>query len=507
LDRLVRDGRDAVRDENWRHAIDVFGQVVERITQRIQNTILEQDGRLDLIARRVEHRSDQLAAMAKDPEYPPNRVRTVVDSQMHDLNTHAVTLPLRDEKAKRVVESLAEALCTHDEEDMAVERLTQMVALRHIFRRIARSEIFYQLGKIFSRQNHPNALPRLLDSIRNAGDNTLQRLKCSVKWAEDAARRGTNISDITDVLWRVWENRAGLLEDRTMLQCGLILGKGYVDQGRMDRAAAVLTETHEHLPEGDKRVDAAKHLILAIDNRSYTPELERLCRTVIAALADAGVERARYEFILGRALHATANVAETRTLLQRAHNTMERNRAVFPVDDRYECRVRLGRTMLKAKVEAEQARAHLRAAWDARAQLGARVAVLAGAQHARTLAASGARADREQAGAVYARMWADHGQTALPADLQATAFWSTLVAAAGYYAQHLAAAGTPAALDQLRQVVERGRSVQQQLELPADRRLEQAHSARLAPGGIPLNGPVAMPERIPRARRLGWRYF
>ena len=335
--------------------------------------------------------------MTKDPDYPPNRIRTVVDSQMHDLNTHAVTLPLRDEKAKRVVESLAEALCTHDEEDMAVERLTQMVALRHIFRRIARSEIFYQLGKIFSRQNHPNALPRLLDSIRNAGDDTLQRLKCSVKWAEEAARRGTNIGNITDVLWRVWENRAGLLEDKTMLQCGLILGKGYVDQGRMDRAAAVLTETHEHLPEGDKRVDAAKHLILAIDNRSYTPELERLCRTVIAALADHGVERARYEFILGRALHATANLAETRTLLQRAHNAMERNRALFPVDDRYECRIRLGRAMLKAKVEAEQARARLRTPPPGtRAQLSARVAVPRG-RAARALAPPRARArwDRE----------------------------------------------------------------------------------------------------------------
>jgi hypothetical protein len=271
----------------------------------------------------------------------------------------------------------------------------------------------------------------------------------------------------------------------------------------MERAAAVLQETHDHLPE-NKRLDAARLLVLAIDTRSYTPELERHSLAVIAALADDAVERARYEFILGRALHATERVAEARALLQRAHNTMERNRARFAVDDRYECRARLGRAMLRSRLDVDAARAHLRAAWDARALLGARVALLAGVQHARALAASDRRGDRALAGGVWERVWAEHGRTAPPDDGRVTGFWATLVAAAGYYAKYLDGVGTPAALEMLRRVVERGRAVQQRLELSANRHLEDMYRKRFATGGPPT-GAVPAPLRATKGRAPpGW---
>jgi hypothetical protein len=505
VDDLAGQGTEAMRIEDWQRAIDVYGRAVERLTTRINARMLDLN-RIPLIARRVEYRAEHLAAMAKELNTPRATILTAVTRQVHDLQTYSGTLQLTPRVAKRVAESLAEALHAHDMDGTAVERLMELIQLHHIFNGVATSEINYQLGQIYGRQNHADTLRVLRDSIRQVGNDAGQRLKCSVAWAQEATTRTTPVRDINPILWTAWEARAGLPWDDTLIDCGLLLGKGYVDQGgRNDRAEAILRLTHEHARNNRQRTTASQSLILAIDTRAHSPDLEQHCRAVIAALADRAVDRARFEFILGRSLHATPNHAETRRLLQRAHNVMDRNAAAFPLDDRVECRVRLARAMLKARADPDAARAHLRAGWDARAQLGPRVAVLAAIQHARALAEGGRpAAERAQAGTVFARMWDEHADTALPPDLTADGFWVTLVAAAGYYVQYLHGLGTPEARVRMAQVGERARNIQRQLGLPPDRKLERYVGAGVGRGGVRGGAAPAFPVRQRRKQRDHW---
>jgi tetratricopeptide (TPR) repeat protein len=432
--------------------------------------------------------------MAKDPDYDAIRITNAVQHQMNDIDTFVRNeLHLSPERLKKIVTSLAGALISRHFEDLAANRLRQLAGMAHIHNGLVRSEIAYQLGKIYIGQNNAEGLAKLRESVDHARGNPEQLLKCSLAWAEEAEQRGTNIADITDALQGAWDNRAGLPQNEALWSCGHLLGKKYYEQGRMDSAETILRETHTNVPANNKlRVAVARYLVLATDTRAHTPELESLCREVIAGSANDAAQRARFQFILGRAMDSKTNNAEKLTLLRQAHNTMERTTGFTP-SELQECAIRLGRALLRARQEQEVAATLLGGAWARNVQLSRRVYVLAAVLWARHLAARGDRAGRGLAGAVYEEMWRAHGSRDLPDDRQpgGDGFWATLLTALGYYANFLSSTRGDSGL--LRQVVERGRHIQQQLGLPANAKIEALHQR--------LNGRAAM-RGIPRRRAI-----